>query len=795
MIFSTFAKQTLKAISMKHLKTLSAAALLIAGCGGSADAPQLGKASIDEVIAAMTNEEKAYLLVGSGMKGETGNVPVVGSTDDLVPGAAGTTHAIPRLGIPSIVLADGPAGLRIKPTREGSEDTYYCTAFPIATALASTWNTDLVQNVGKSMGNEVLEYGVDVILGPGANMHRNPLCGRNYEYYSEDPILAGKTAAALINGIQTQNVGTSIKHFAGNSQETYRNKTDARLSERALREIYLRQFEIAICESQPWTVMTSYNKINGTYSSESQELCNTILRDEWGFKGLVMTDWFGGSDSKAQMRAGNDLLMPGVDRQYTEILEGLNSGTLDSKVVDTNVKRLLELILKSPTFKGYKFSNKPDLKAHADITRQTAAEGSILLTNKNNALPFTDKTKKVALFGITSYNFVSGGTGSGDVNEAYTVSLYEGLRNAGLTVDENLNKIYADAVKYQRDTFYQNPAHKDSLMFRFHGVNPDMKANDINAAVKANDVAVITFGRISGEFKDRRIADFYLSDVEKSLLKNVTAAFRKAGKKTIVILNIGGVIETASWCDIPDAILLPWMGGQEGGNAVADILTGKVNPSGRLPMSFPIDYFDVPGAKNFPYDIEPTQATLWGGEKSDVVENVDFTNYVEDIFVGYRYYNTVNKKVAFPFGYGLSYTTFEMSNIKVIENQNGYEVSVDIKNTGKVDGKQVAQLYIASPVEGVKKPAVELKAFAKSRNLKPGETETVKMTVSKNDIQYFDTASGSWVLDKGTYKFSIGTDACNLVVSQDVTVNEPVIRKAHNVLAPAQPIEILPELK
>lgn len=789
MFFSTFAKQTFKAISMKHLKTLSAAALLIAGCGGSADAPQLGKASIDEVIAAMTNEEKAFLLVGSGMAGATGTEAVVGSSDELVPGAAGTTHAIPRLGIPAIVLADGPAGLRIKPIRPGSNDTYYCTAFPIATALASTWDTDLVQEVGKSMGNEVLEYGADVILGPGVNIHRNPLCGRNYEYYSEDPLLAGQTAAAIINGIQSQNVGTSIKHFAVNSQETFRTKTDAHVSQRAIREIYLRQFEIAVRESNPWTVMTSYNKLNGTYTSESQPLNNTILRGEWGFKGLVMTDWFAGRDAVAQEQAGQDLLMPGVDRQYNEILDGLNSGKLDSKVVDANIRRILELVMKSPHFKGYKNSNKPDLKAHAAITRQAAAEGSILLTNKQNTLPFSDKIKKVALFGVTSYDYVSGGIGSGDVNEEYTVSLYEGFKNAGLEVDENLNKIYSDIIKFQQDTFRANPANKDSMVFRFQSVNPDFKAADINAAVKANDVAVITFGRISGEFKDRRIADFYLSDNEKLLLKNVSETFRKSGKKTIVILNVGGVIETASWRDIPDAILLPWMGGQEGGNAVADILTGKVNPSGRLPMSFPVDYFDVPGAKNFPYDIQPNAATLFGVDmERPEGENIDFTNYVEDIYVGYRYYNTFDKKVAFPFGYGLSYTTFALSNLQVVKNENGYEITVDIKNTGKVDGKEVAQLYISSPSDGVKKPAIELKAFAKSRSLKPGESQTVKMTVKIDDMEYFDEASSSWVLDKGTYKFSIGTNAGNLVETKEVEVSEPVVRKVNNVLAPAQPI-------
>ena len=781
---------------MKHLKTLSAAALLIAGCGGSADAPQLGKNSIDEVIAAMTNEEKALLLVGSGMAGATGTEAVVGSSDEIVPGAAGTTHAIPRLGIPAIVLADGPAGLRIKPIRPGSNDTYYCTAFPIATALASTWDTGLVQEVGKSMGNEVLEYGADVILGPGVNIHRNPLCGRNYEYYSEDPLLAGQTAAAIINGIQSQNVGTSIKHFAVNSQETFRTKTDAKVSQRAIREIYLRQFEIAVRESNPWTVMTSYNKLNGTYTSESQALNNTILRGEWGFKGLVMTDWFAGKDAVAQELAGQDLLMPGVDRQYNEIVDGLKSGKLDSKVVDANIRRILELVMKSPHFKGYKNSNKPDLKAHAAITRQAAAEGSILLTNKNNALPLSDKVKKVALFGVTSYDYVSGGIGSGDVNEEYTVSLYDGFKNAGMEVDENLNKIYSEIIKFQQDTFRANPSNKDSMVFRFQSVNPDFKAEDIKTAVVKNDVAVITFGRISGEFKDRRIADFYLSDNEKLLLKNVTDAFRKAGKKTVVILNVGGVIETASWRDIPDAILLPWMGGQEGGNAVADILTGKVNPSGRLPMSFPIDYFDVPGAKNFPYDIQPNPATLFGVEmERPEGENIDFTNYAEDIYVGYRYYNTFGKKVAFPFGFGLSYTTFALSNMQVSKNENGYDITVDIKNTGKTDGKEVAQLYISSPTDGVKKPAIELKAFAKSRNLKPGESQTVKMSVKIDDMEYFDEASSSWKLDAGTYKFSIGTNAGNLVDTKEVAVDAPVVRKVNNVLALSQPIELLGELK
>ncbi|MBQ1883507.1 MAG: beta-glucosidase, partial [Bacteroidales bacterium] len=412
------------------------AAILTASSSCNQTPPQLGTASIDEVIAAMTIEEKALMLIGAGMDPSQEKTSFVGSTEQKVPGAAGITRAIPRLGIPSIVLADGPAGLRIKPKRDNDENTYYCTAFPIATTLSSTWNTELVKEVGESIGNEVLEYGVDVILSPGANIHRNPLCGRNYEYYSEDPVLAGKTASALINGIQSLGVGTSIKHFAGNSQETNRMNNDARITQRALREIYLRQFQIAIRESNPWTVMTSYNFINGSYSSENRELVHDILRDEWKYDGLVMTDWFAGTNPVNQVISGNDLLMPGVNNQYEKIVEGIKNGSLKIEYVDENVKRILELVLKSPTFKKYQYSNKPNLEEHAKITRQAASEGIVLLTNKNNALPI--KGGKAALFGVTSYTFYSGGTGSGDVNEAYTVSLCEGLENQGFTIDEKL---------------------------------------------------------------------------------------------------------------------------------------------------------------------------------------------------------------------------------------------------------------------------------------------------------------------------------------------------------------------
>ncbi len=762
------------------MTTLSAAALLISGCGNKL--PQLGVDPIEDVIAAMTNEEKMQLLIGCGMPGATGTQAVVGASDEIIPGAAGTTHAIPRLGIPSIVLADGPAGLRIKPERPGSADTYYCTAFPIATALSSTWNPELVEQVGQSMGEEVLEYGVDVILGPGVNIHRNPLCGRNYEYYSEDPVLAGITASSIIKGIQSKNVGTSIKHFAANNQETLRTKGDSRVSQRAMREIYLKQFEIAVNEAQPWTVMTSYNYLNGTYTSESKELNQTILRDEWGFKGLVMTDWFAGSNTIAQVESGNDLLMPGVNRQYDELLAALNNGTIDMKAVDANLKRVLELIMKTPRFKGYKFGNKPDLKAHAAITRQAAAEGSVLLTNQNNALPISaDKVKNVALFGVTSYDYISGGVGSGDVNEEYTVSLYGGFKNAGFNVDENLNSLYTKIIADQKEEF----GKKDSMVFRFVSENPEFSIDDIKKAESANDIAVITFGRVSGEFQDRRIASFYLSDNEKALLNNVSKIFKAKGKKVLVILNTVGVMETASWSNIPDAILCPWMGGQEGGNAVVDILTGKVNPSGRLPMSFPIDYFDVPGAKDFPYDIQANPNTLFGVEEENHVDrqNVDYTYYTEDIFVGYRYYNTFGKKTAFPFGFGLSYTNFEMSHLTENKLDNGYEILVDVDNVGSVEGKTVVQFYVDSRVSG--RPTWELKNFAKTISLKPGESQTVKMFVPYTDLYYFDEANSQWVLPESNIVFGVGDNAENITLKHTLklSVELPAI-KVHDVLKP-----------
>ena len=741
---------------MKKISILAMSAAAVLSCAPKGD-PQLGKDSLDKVVAAMTLEEKAHLVIGTGMAGSSGEAPVVGETRNLVPGAAGTTYPIPRLGIPAIVLADGPAGLRINPLREGDANTYYCTHFPIGTLLASTWNTELVEQVGQAIGNEVLEYGTDVLLAPALNIHRNPLCGRNFEYYSEDPVVSGKTAAAYVRGVQSNGVGTSIKHYALNNQETNRMKNDVRVSPRAVREIYLKGFEIAVKESQPWTVMSSYNFVNGVYTSESKDLQTTMLRDEWGFKGMVMTDWFGGADAAAQMWAGNDMLQPGRPGQFEDIVEGVRSGRLSEADLDRNVRRVLELIVKSPRFKGYEFSNKPDLKAHAAVTRQSAVEGMVLLEN-NGVLPLASEISRVALFGTTSYDFIAGGTGSGNVNRAYTVSLLEGLRKAGYAIDAELEKTYTKYIKEETERL--NPKSDDPMaMFM-----PKIRAGEfvpsaglLDKMVRANDVAIITLGRNSGEFFDRKVADFTLTEQESGMIEAVCAAFHKAGKKVVVILNIGGVIETASWKNLPDAVLLAWQAGQEGGNSVADVLKGVANPSGKLTMTFPVRYEDHASSRNFPIDMA---FGMFGKDKdAEPQRNVDYTEYEEGIYVGYRWFDKQGLEVSYPFGYGLSYTRFEWSEASVKPSRGETAVSVKVTNTGKIPGKDVVELYVAAPQGELDKPVKELKAYAKTRELQPGESQLVTLKVKNSELASYDESASAWVTDAGHYDFMLGSSS------------------------------------
>jgi len=733
----------------------------------------LKTSKVDDVVKAMTQEQKLKILLGTNLDLEEKNSgPVVGQHSLFVPGAAGSTFSFEDLGITNTVLADGPAGLRISPTRENEDRTYYCTYFPIGTLLASTWNQELVESVGQVMGRETKEYGADVLLAPALNIQRNPLCGRNFEYYSEDPLISGKTAAAYVRGIQANGVGTSIKHFAGNSQETNRKLNNAIISDRALREIYLKGFEIAVKESDPWTVMTSYNLINGTPASESYPLLEGILRDEWGFKGMVMTDWSSGNNGGAQIAAGNDLIMPGNKQRYNEIVAALEDGSLTMDDVERDVKRILEFVKRTPRFQGYKYSDNPDLEAHAQVTRQSALEGMVLLKNDDSALPFTLNISNIALFGYTSFDFIAGGTGSGSVNSAYVVSLLDGLKNGGYKVDERLkdeNLANKDVTK-RRDIL--------STAVRPDEIVPDSKT--LSAMANENDIAVITFGRISGEGNDRLIENFSLSQSEMALLENTAEAFHKVGKKVVVILNIGGVIETASWKNIPDAILLSWQAGQEGGNSVTDILSGKQSPSGRLAVSFPAKFEDLGSSSNFP--INPGIKNDSGMNRTRIGmtdRNIDYTIYEEDIYVGYRWLQKQNIAASYPFGYGLSYTSFNWSDATVKSSKNGITASIKVTNTGSVASKEVVELYISAPDGGLDKPVRELKAYAKTKELAPGESQVITMNVSLYDLASFNQDVMCWETAAGEYTASFGADCDD--IKQNIAFN---VAKAKSWSAP-----------
>ena len=758
---------------------------------------QLRADNIDEVLKAMTLEEKAKLLVGGANNFFSANA-VVGGEADLVAGAAGTSPAIPRLGIPATVLTDGPAGVRIDPTRKGTDKTYYATAFPIGSCLASTWNTELVNKVGQAIGNETKEYRCDVILGPGMNLHRNPLCGRNFEYYSEDPLLTGKIAAAYIQGVQSQGAGVSAKHFAVNSQETDRTAVDERVSQRAARELYLRGFEIAVRESNPWTIMASYNQVNGQYSMGNHELLTKILRDDWGFKGIVMTDWIGireGLPTISEVQAGNDLMEPGQPAQINEIIEGVKSGKLDIKDVDRNVRRMLEYIVKTPSFLKYPASNNPDFVAHAAITRQSANEGIVLLKN-NGTLPWKNGSiKTVALFGENSYDFLSGGTGSGCVHPPYVVDMLQGLKNAGISSSPVLTDIYRKYIEFARVKFQaeRHPAKWFQTEMMGQQKYPEIGLDPIciHKEVRGADAAIITIGRQAGEGIDRDInTEFNLNAEERALITDVCNAFHAAGKPVVVIINSGSVIETASWSGYPDAILCAWQPGMEGGNSIADLLTGKVNPSGKLTMTWPIAATDHASTKNFPGQIDDYSLQMMIGNKAPIPCHA-YTNHEEDIYVGYRYFDTFGRNVAYPFGYGLSYTTFAFSKPVVkAKGKNAVEVSITVKNTGSVSGKEVAQVYVKAPKGKLEKPAQELKAFAKTNELQPGESQVLTMTIPVRMLASFDEANSQWLTEAGTYTFNIGNSSRNIAATATLKLGE-YTEKTTNALAPQHKLNLM----
>lgn len=768
---------------MKSMKTfvLAAVASLFTTNAMAQQIPTLSADNIDAVLQAMTLQEKARLLVGSA-RDFFGETAVVGSSADRVPGAAGSTAAIPRLGIPATMLTDGPAGVRINPTRKGTTQTFYATGFPIGSCLASTWNQELLRRVGVAIGEETMEYGCDVILGPGLNLHRNPLCGRNFEYFSEDPLVTGKMAAAYINGVQSKGVGTSAKHYAVNSQETDRTSVDERLSARAARELYLRGFEIAVRESQPWTVMSSYNSVNGQYSMGNHDLLTKILRDDWGFKGIVMTDWIGirgGLRTADEVAAGNDLLEPGQKEQAEQIIAAVEKGELSMADVDRNVRRMLEYIVKTPSFRHYAFTDKPDLTGHAALAREAATEGIVLMKN-NGALPLTVKKDgsnvTVALFGVCSYHMLSGGTGSGRVHTPYITDMVEGLKNAGIGTTKMLTDVYNKYVPYARAKFQADNHTGEWYLQDAWG---DQKLQEmpigrrmIEHEVKEADVAIITLGRQAGEGVDRDAErEFFLQADEQELIKNVSEVFHAAGKPVVVVINSGSVIETASWRDRVDAIVLAWEPGEEAGNAIADVLTGKVCPSGKLTMTWPVSVYDHASSRHFP-------------SRNKV------SNHEEDIYVGYRYFDTFGKDVSYPFGYGMSYTTFEYSKPSVKVSGENITVSVTVKNTGSVSGKEIAQVYVSAPAGQLEKPAQELKAFAKTRELKPGESQVLTMQLKRRDLASFDEANSQWLTEAGTYTFRIGASSRDIRNTVAVKVGQ-YTEKTSDALRPKHELKLL----
>jgi beta-glucosidase len=747
--------------------------------------PQLGKSPISDVVKAMTLDEKANILVGQGMyvpgMAMPGAPTVPTDAQKRVAGAAGTTYAIPRLGIPSLVVCDGPAGTHA--FNGGKSRIYYATAWPIGSLLASSWDTALVRKVGAAYGAEAKEYGIDVILGPGMNIHRNPLGGRNFEYYSEDPIITGQIASAVVNGIQSNGVGVSAKHFFANNGETNRNAVNTIISERAIREIYLKGWQIMVKQSNPWTIMSSYNLMNGPYTSENAELLTTVLRKEFGFKGFVMTDWFGGKNAVEQERAGNNLLMPGNPGQTAAIIEAVKSGKLDESILDQNVTEILNVIVQAPIFKGYQYSDNPPLKENAIISRNASAESMVLLKNDAKTLP-VELGSSIALFGINQLDLIAGGTGSGDVNKMYVVPLTDGLFRAGYHLNSDLYRSYSS---YMFAEYAKRP--KRSLMEELMSPNLPIQemavANDaVVKAAKESSIAFIAIGRNAGEAQDRKVKDDYtLSEKEIALIKSVSAAFHAQNKKVVVTLNIGGVVDVMQWRNDVDAILLAWQPGLEGGNAMADVISGKVNPSGKLATTFPAKYDDEVTAKNFPGHEIPGTAKpgLFGQRMADAE-----VTYEEGIYVGYRYYSSFNVATAYPFGFGLSYTSFKTDNVKLSNPvlTDKIQVSVTVTNIGAVAGREVAQLYVSAPGVKIDKPVMELKAFAKTKTLQPGESQELSFELTPADLASFNTSTSAWVTEAGEYTVKFGNAEQTFASASFKFAKDVVGEKVNKVLVP-----------
>jgi len=663
-----------------------------------------------KLVSQLTLEEKAALCVGIN---------------------AWQTYAVERLGIPSITVSDGPHGVRR--AQELADSSLPATCFPTASALASSWDVELIRQMGQALADECIAIGVDVLLGPGNNMKRSPLCGRNFEYFAEDPYLGGEMTAAFIDGVQSNGVGTSLKHFAANNQETARMTVNAQIDERTLREIYLAGFERAVKKSQPWTVMCAYNRLNGPYGSENHRLLVDILKEEWGFEGLVVSDWGAVHNRVTALVNGLDLEMPGPQEvRVRRVVEAVQNGELDEAVLDEAVDRILRIVFKAKQTK--KGSTQIDIDGHHALARQIAGETMVLLKN-DNLLPLRN-VKKLAVIGKAAKEPYFQGGGSSHINPTRVDIPLDELQKLATGVESS----YADGYSMQ-DEFDQTL---------------------IDEAVKIAAQAEVALLYIAlppfkeSEGYDR--PDIDLTEQEVALIKAVTAV----QPRSVVILNNGSAVAMSEWIDGAGAVVEAWMMGQAGGGAIADVLFGKVNPSGRLAETFPLKLSDTPAYLNFP------------GENGEV-------RYGEGLFIGYRYYDAKNVPVLFPFGYGLSYTTFEYRKLqlskKAIKATDGLNVTVEVKNTGPVAGKTTVQVYIHDCESELIRPEKELKGFAKVA-LNPGETKTVTIPLDERAFAYYNPAYHEWVVESGEFEIRVGQSSADIDLKESVYVETTQTRVA-----------------
>lgn len=689
---------------------------------------QLSADSIDCVVAAMTLEEKAHMVTGTG--------------DPLMPGASGSTYPIDRLGIPSVTVNDGPAGLRYDTT----------VWYPSVMNVSSSWDPTLAVQIGMAMGKDTLVKDIDVILAPGMNIQKNVLGGRNFEYCSEDPILTAYMASAYTHGIQSTGVGVSLKHFAANNQEISRGSVSANVTERALREIYLKAFGMAVRDAEPYTIMSCYNLVNGTRVAASHDLLTVYLRGECGFDGMVMSDWGSGGTVVEKVNAGNDINMPGSADDPALILSALADGTLDPDMLDKACANVLGLVVKSPVFNEHEQDRGIDFSGHGTLAAEAAAQTMVLLQN-NGTLPLQSGST-LAVFGNGSFATVYGGAGSGSVTARKPVSIAEGLQKSDAF----------EVYNFKSNLFKSAPAHSalDSTL--------DIEVTEAYAKECAEqaDVAVIVISRGSTEGADRHegTGDFLLNQTEADMVERVSAAFHARGKKVVVLLNTGSPIETLSWQDSVDAILWTGFAGEKTGTAVADVLCGKVNPCAKTTITWPATYESTPASQYFP------------GSSTDTV-------YYEDIYVGYRYYSTFGVDVAYPFGYGLSYTTFDYSDFDVQKQEDGTLIATcQVTNTGSAAGREIVQIYVSKPESLLEQPALELAGFAKTALLQPGQSERVNIPITLDALESYDTESSRYLICGGDYTFSLAASATDIKATAKISYEQTVLRDVTNIATP-----------